>query len=96
MFVVPPRQLAGKGHGTKATLERSLPGMRQHVILEVHFLREGPRAQVAAKWSLAGVDAEVNGQAATRCEGLVAVAASVLFDVHIFRGAQATSANFCV
>lgn len=77
LLVVLPMELAHKGHGTKAALERSFPGVRSHVIHEVYFLSEGSRAQLAPKRSLASVNAEVDVQAITPHEGLAAVGTRV-------------------
>lgn len=93
-FMVPARQLACEGHGTKATLVRSLPRVRPHVVHKGCFLCEGLGTQVALKRPLASVYAEVSIQVAPRCEGLAAVAANVQLDVHIFRGAQVAPTIF--
>lgn len=87
-FVVPAGQLACKGHGAKAALIRSLPRVCPHVVHKGCLLCEGPGTQVALKWPLASVYAKVCVQVATCCKGLVAVAAKVQLEVHIFRGAQ--------
>lgn len=95
-LVVLPFQLAYKGLQAKAALVRSLPRVCPHMVHEGHLLRESPGAQVALKRSLASVDAEVGVQVATRCEGLLAVVASVrLVGMHIFGGAQVTATSLC-
>lgn len=91
-LVVPPLQLSYEGHGAIATLERPFTRVGSHMMHKGHLLRKGARAQVALKWSLASVNAEVDVQATTCCVGLVAVGASVcVTNVHGITGARVTS-----